>query len=206
VIKLEYQAWASPLAVGMTWGLIGTHTAPVWVGVACGLLVVFTSTIPGLVDPRYKGRMHPFAALVRYSAHLGHLLRAPTDRDRLDLSRGPTYCIEWCLLAGLVFALVLLKIPFIATGEAWLLGAAVTIGTASHFLTDLQTSVGVPVSAVYNWVFHGDPWRRHSLGWFDTDDATQGKFYAVPVLFFVSSVMGLAMLGVLNPLMTLLVG
>lgn len=208
MIRLEYWAWSSPWALGMLWILAGTNTTPLWVAVICGALVVLTSTWPGLVDPKYKGRLSPVAAfawLIRSTAHLGHLLRPPVDRNRLDLTRGPTYCVEWCLLAGLVVALLLLKIPFIA-GQAWWFGLAVTIGTVSHFLTDLPTPTGVPVSAVYNWAAHGDLWRRHSLGWFPSDDTADGKFYAVPALFFVDVLMGLAMVGWLVPITSWLCG
>lgn len=203
-MRLGHHATASPIGLGMAWAMVVTHAAPVVVAAGCAVLVVSTSTWPDLDHPRFKGRMHPGAALVRASGRLGYMMRTPADRQRGDVHRGPSHCVEWCVLVGLVVALVSLLVPPLAPW-AWWWGAAVAVGCASHILADLPTPSGVPVSAVYNYVVHREVWKRHSLRWFSTDSAGE-KFMAIPLLFAVSGVMVLAMVGVLGPVVSLLTG
>ena len=204
MIRLGYRAVAAPVGLGMAWAITAAGAASVPVAAGCAGLVVASSTWPGLVHSRFKGRMHPAAALVRGSAHLGYKVAAPEGRELTDLDRGPSYCIEWCVLAGLLVVLVASQIPPLAQW-AWWWGAAITVGTLSHVLADLPTPSGVPLSAVYNWVVHRDAWRRHSLGWFESDSAGE-HFLAVPILFLVTVIMAMAMVGWLSPVAGWLMG
>jgi membrane-bound metal-dependent hydrolase YbcI (DUF457 family) len=203
-MRLAYYAVAAPVALGTSWTVAATQSAPWPVAVAAGLLILASSTWPGLVDPRYKGRMNPAAALVRGSAHLGYMVRTPKDQDRSDLNRGPTYCVEWCAVVGVLVALLATLIPPLA-GWAWWWGAAAFLGCLAHVLADWATPTGVPLSVVWNYFRHGEMWRRHSLGWFTTDSAGD-MFLAVPALFVLTGVMGLAMLGWLSPVLRALTG
>jgi hypothetical protein len=204
MMKAGHYAVASPIAAGYGWTLLVVAVVPLPVAVVCAALVVRSSTWPDYDHPRFKGRMHPFAALVRGSARIGYAIRTDKDRDREDVHRGPSHCIEWCLLVGAVVALLALQIPPIAPWALWF-GAAVTVGCASHIVADLPTPSGVPVSAVYNYLAHGEVWKRHSLRWFSTDSAGE-KFLAIPAMYLLTGVMVLAMLGLLGPVVVLLTG
>lgn len=204
MMRLGHYATAAPVGLSVTWVMIVTAVAPAWVAVACGGLVVWTSTHNDLDHPRFKGRLHPGAAAVRASAWAGYQLRTPRDVERGDFHRGPSHCVEWCALYGLVVALLTLQIPPLAP-HAWWFGAAFAIGTATHIFADLPTPSGVPVSAIYNFLVHREVWRRHSLRWFSTDSAGE-RFLAIPTLFLVSTLMALQMLGLLGPLLTILTG
>lgn len=203
-MRVGYYAWAAPVALGATWAMSEAAGAPGPVSVGCGVLVLAASTWPGLVDARYKGRMHPGAALVRGTAALGYMVRTPKDRDRGDLDRGPTYCLEWCVLAGVAVALLAVCIPSMAEW-ALFLGGAAALGCAVHVVADLPTPTGVPMSLLWNVCRHGEVWRRHSLGWYATDSAGD-MFLAFPALFMLTGLMGLAMLGLLGPLVGALTG
>jgi hypothetical protein len=202
-MRLGHHATASPLGLGKAWAMVMLGV-PVLVAGACGLLVVLSSTWNDLDHPRFKGRMHPGAALVRGSGHLGYMIRTEKDKHRDDVHRGPSHCIEWCLLAGLMVVLVTSQIPPVA-GWCWWWGAAVFVGTASHIIADCPTPSGVPFSAVYNYVVHKEVWKRHSLHWFATDSAGE-KFLAVPILFLFTALMAMAMVGWLSPVLGWLTG
>ena len=135
---------------------------------------------------------------------MGYMIRTEADKHRADVHRGPSHCIEWCLLAGLLVTLVTSLVPPIAPW-CWWWGAAITVGTVSHILADLPTPSGVPVSATYNYVVHREVWKRHSLHWFATDSAGE-KFLAVPVLFLITVIMAMAMVGWLSPVAGWLMG
>jgi hypothetical protein len=204
MMRLAYFAASAPVGLGATWTLGWTELTPWPAAVAFGVLVVVSSTWPGLVHPRYKGRMHPGAALVRGTAHLGYMVRTTKDQDRSDLDRGPTYCVEWCLAAGLAVALLAMQIPWVA-GWAWLWGGAVALGCLVHVLVDWGTPTGVPGSVVWNLIRHGEVWRRHSLGWFTTDSGGD-MFLAFPAAFVLTGVMFLGMIGWLDPALRALLG
>lgn len=204
MMKLGHYAVAAPFGLGLAWGMVVVAQQPPAVAVACGAIVVRASTWPDYDHPRFKGRMHPFAALVRGSGHIGYALRTAQDKDRGDLHRGPSHCVEWCLLVGWLFAWLTAKIPFIDQWSWWW-GAAVAVGCATHIVADLPTPSGVPVSAIWNYFVHGEVWRRHSLGWFTTDSAGE-KFLAVPAMYLLTGVMALGMVGLLGPVVTILTG
>jgi len=125
----------------------------------------------------FKDRMHP-AFLARWSARWMYRIRTENDvvaRHKLvvdDLHRGPTHCIEWCLLVGAVFY-VLATLSVVLAPWAWWFFIAGFAGTASHVLLDWMTPAGVPFSMTYNylaWSFGGrkadrQVWRRHAAGW-----------------------------------------
>jgi membrane-bound metal-dependent hydrolase YbcI (DUF457 family) len=202
-MRLGHHATASPLGLGKAWSMVMLGV-PLPVAIACGALVVFSSTWNDLDHPRFKGRMHPGAALVRGSGHLGYMIRTEKDKHRDDVHRGPSHCIEWCLLAGLVVVLLTSQIPPIAPW-CWWWGAAVFVGTTSHIIADCPTPSGVPFSAVYNYLRHKEVWKRHSLHWFSTDSAGE-KFLAVPVMFLLTAIMAMGMVGWLSPVMGWLMG
>ena len=204
MMRLLYYAVTAPVAVGSAWAVSAAGLVPVPVEIAVAGLVVTSSTWPALVQPRYKGRMHPAAALARGSAYVGYMVRTPADKDRGDLDRGPSYCLEWCALVGLAVALLALQIPPIAAW-AWWFGGAVALGTAVHVLADWITPSGVPLSVVWNYLRHGEVWRRHSLN-LSSSDTAGDKFLAVPVLFALTAVLILARVGWLGPLVGALFG
>lgn len=203
-MAMGHYATASPVAVVYGWALHGAGAGAV-VALGGAALLVASSTWPDLDHPRLKGRMHPGAALVRGTGHLGYMLRTAKDQDRGDLHRGPSHCVEWCLLAGLAVALLVGQVPFLAGASAWWLGLAVALGTASHIVADLCTPSGVPVCATWNWLRHGEVWRRHSWGFFTTDSAGE-KFLAVPALFGLTGLIALGMVGLLGPVLSALTG
>jgi hypothetical protein len=204
VIKVGCYAVAAPFAVVLAWLTQAVADVPLLVTVFTAALVVGSSTWPGLAQSRYKGRLHPAAALVRGSAVLGYRFRTTQDQPRGDLDRGPTYCLEWCVLAGVAVGVVFALVPPLAGWAGWF-GAAVAVGCAAHVFIGLTTPTGAPVSAVWNWWRHGEVWARHSLGWCDTDSGGD-RALAVPALFLVTGVMVLGMVGWLGPLLGLLTG
>lgn len=204
MMKAGHYAVAAPPATGMAWGMVVLAEQPVWVALGCAVLLIRSCTWPDLDHPQFKGRMHPGAALVRGSGHLGYMLRTAKDKDRNDVHRGPSHCVEWCLIVGGVFGLLTAQVPFIAPWAVWW-GAAVAIGCVTHILADWPTPSGVPISAVYNWLVHGEVWRRHSLHWFSTDSAGE-KFLAVPALYLITAVMVMGMMGILGRVVQFLGG
>lgn len=192
------RAVAAPVALGMAWGLASSALVPVPVAIGMGVLTMLSCTWNNLDDPRWKGRMNPAAALVRGSARVGYMLRTERDQDRTEVYRGPSHCIEWCVLVAAVVALLTAQIPFLAPW-CWWWGGAVLVGCVLNVIADLPTPTGVPLSAFYNALVHRQVWKRHSLGWF-TSDTGGGNFLWVPVLGFVTLLMVLGMLGVLRPI------
>lgn len=200
MMRLGHYASATPVALGLAECTFLMH-APAMVMLAAPPVVVWTSTWNDLDHPRFKGHMHPGAALVRGTGHLGYrLFRTDKDKTRGDVHRGPSHCLEWCVLAGLLVAVALSLMPPMAGVALWF-GAAVTLGTASHVLADSLTPSGVPLSALYNYLRYREVWRRHAVGLFSTNSAAE-RFYVVPVLFLLSGVIGLAMLGLLSPIVS----
>lgn len=198
------RAAAAPVALGVGWGAAASAAVPIPVAVAMTGLVLFSCTWPNLDDPRWKGRMNPAAALVRGSARLGYMLRTEKDHDRSEMWRGPSHCIEWCVLVASVVTLLTAQIPFLAPW-CWWWGGAVLVGCVLNVIADLPTPTGVPLSAVYNWLVHREVWRRHSLGWF-TSDTGGGNFLVVPALGLITLLMVLGMLGVLRPIVAWMFG
>ena len=204
MMKPGHYATASPPALGLAWGMVEFFHVNILVAIACGVIVVRVSTWNDLDHPRFKGKMHPGAALVRGTAWVGYQWRTPRDKIREDFHRGPSHCVEWCLLAGLAVYLMALQIPWVADRAVWW-GLAVFVGTFSHILADWPTPSGVPFSCIYNRLVHGEVWHRHSLHWFRTDSAGE-KFIAIPILFALTGVMALAMVGMLDDVVRLLTG
>ncbi|MGH7743357.1 MAG: metal-dependent hydrolase [Candidatus Dormibacteria bacterium] len=203
MMKMGHYSSASPVAVGLAWvmALVG---APIVVALVCAGLVVWTSTSNDLDHPRFKDRMHPGAALVRGTGHLGYLIRTGADKHREDVHRGPSHCVEWCLLAGVAVGLLTALVPPLALWAVWW-GLAVALGTFSHVVADWTTPSGVPMCATWNYFRYGEVWRRHSLHWFATDSAGE-KYLMVPALFVVSGLMVLGMVGLLGRVVSLLTG
>lgn len=203
-MRAGHHAAAAPVALGYAYGahslggVSGLGTVPL------AVLVVAASTWNDLDHPRFRGKMHFGAALVRGSGRLGYLLRTPKDKARDDVHRGPSHCLEWCLLLGLLVTGLTWRAG-VSLGYAPWLGGAVALGTASHIAADVMTPSGVPVSALYSWLRHGEVWRRYSLGWFATDSGGE-RFLAVPIFYGITTVMGLAMVGALVPLLSALTG
>lgn len=204
MMRLGHHSVASPIGLGLGWVIAITGAAPVAVGAVCAALVVWSSTANDLDHPRFKGKMAPAAALVRASGRLGYMIRTKADQQREDVHRGPSHCVEWCALLGVLVWLVTAQVPPIAPWAMWW-GIAVGVGTGSHILADWPTPSGVPISAVYNYFVHGEVWKRHSLGWFSTNSGAE-RFWVVPIMFGVALVELLGMLGMLGPVVTLLTG
>lgn len=204
-----HRATAAPFALGYAWTLVGTDTVSAPLAIAAGALVIGSSTWPDLDHPRFKGRIGiaPFFAWVtRLFADVGYRIRTAEDVRREDYHRGPSHCLEWAVLLGAVVALLIGRaVPMLTGGAAWTIGAAVTIGCVSHVLADAMTPAGVPVSAIYNYLRHGEVWRRHSLGLFATDSCGEHMAWT-PAFYVVTGVMFLGMVGLLGPVATLLVG
>lgn len=203
-----HRATAAPFALGYAWTLAGTDAVPVPVAIAGGVLVIGSSTWSDLDHPRFKGRIGiaPFFAWVtRFFAALGYMIRTGEDVRREDYHRGPSHCLEWQVLLGAVITgLSAYTVPMLAP-FAWTLGIAVTLGGVSHVLADAMTPAGVPVSAIWNYMRHGEVWRRHSLGLFATDSCGEHMAWT-PAFYVVTGVMFLGMVGLLGPVASLLVG
>lgn len=205
VMGPAHRAIAAPFGLALTLTMDALDE-PMPIALAAGVVVVVTSKLPDGDHPMYKGKIsHPVAALVRGAARVGYAIRTENDRERTDLHRGPSHCVEFALLAGLVVALALSLVPFLAGSLAWWFGAAVTLGSLTHILGDVITPSGVPVCATYSYFVHGEVWRRYSLGLLRTDSGAE-RFILVPFTWIVSGVITAAWLGVLGPLVTLATG
>lgn len=134
------------------------------VHLALGLAVVGCAKWNDLDHPRLKGKRHPGAALVRLTARIGYRIRTPRDRFRTDLHRGPSHCLEWCVLAGVAVGLVAGQVPWLAPWAFWW-GLAIFLGTSSHVWIDALTPSGVPISALFNFFWYDEVWRRHAFAW-----------------------------------------
>lgn len=196
-MRRGHHAMAAPFAIGYAYGGAALEVVHPVVAVGGAVLVVWSSTWPDYDHPRFKGKFHPVAAAVRGSARLGYMIRTPHDRRREDQHRGPSHCLEWCLLLGLALLAPLLHLG-VPLGAAAFVAGAVTLGTASHIAGDVMTPSGVPLSALYNVLaYRGDQrqvWRRHALGWFVTDSASE-RIGAVPLLYLATLLEGLALVG-----------
>lgn len=154
----------------------------VLVHLALGGAVVGCAKWNDLDHPRFKGKRHPGAAFVRLTARFGYRIRTSRDRVRGDLHRGPSHCLEWCLLAGLATVRITAWVPWLAPW-AWWWGLAIFLGTSSHVWIDALTPSGVPLSALWNVVLglirdlregraqgtHVEVWRRHAFAWKTTE-------------------------------------
>lgn len=196
-MRLGHHAVASPIAISTAWveAVLGVN---IIMCLVCAGVIIYSSTWNDLDHPRFKGKYHPGAALVRGTGHLGYMLRTERDKDRDDVHRGPSHCIEWCILAGLTVGGTCAAMPPLAGWAVWV-GLAVFIGTTSHILADLPTPGGVPLCATYNYLRYREVWLRHSLHLFSTDSAGE-RFLAIPSMFAVSGLLLLAMLGWLAPI------
>lgn len=194
--------WTADALVGWIDRAIGTAIVPwaagllflvfeIVVHLALGLAVVGCAKWNDLDHPRFKGSRHPGAAFVRLTARLGYRIRTSRDRVRSDLHRGPSHCLEWCVLAGLATVRITAWVPWLAPW-AWWWGLAVFLGTSSHVWIDALTPSGVPVSPLWNVLAGamrdardrakalaaGEPapegtnvevWRRHAFAWKTTE-------------------------------------
>lgn len=196
-------ATAIPVALVAPGAMIYTDVAPMPVAVICGYLIVQCAPLPDWDHPNYKRRLHFGAWFVRLTATLGYMIRTAKDVDRADVHRGPSHCVEWCALMGLMVAGLLLQVPYTAQW-AWWFGGAVALGLATHILSDLPTPSGVPVSAIYNYFVHGEVWKRHAWGWFAT--GTAGEYRAVRVLHVLSALIFMGLIGVLDEVGAFMLG
>jgi hypothetical protein len=203
MMRQGHYAAAGPIATTSALGL-AAYGAPALIALACGALVMWSSTWNDLDHPRFKGKMHPGAALVRGTGRLGYLIRTDLDKQRGDVHRGPSHCVEWCLLVGAAFGALTLLIPM-AAPYAVFWASAIALGTFSHVLADSMTPSGVPLCATYNYFRYGEVWRRHTLNWFSTDSGAE-RFGAVPVLHLISALVFLYFVGLLEPIVGWLVG
>lgn len=198
-IKATHQAAAAPVTLGVYTlavsgggipvhfdfgpGLSGLATLAAWVTVVVlhsllGATAWGVSTWNDWDLDWYKDRLHP-AFLARWSARW--LYRIQTEHDAFarhklamdDLHRGPTHCLEWCLLVGAVFY-TLATLSVVLAPWAWWFALAAFAGTASHVLLDWMTPSGVPFSITWNylaWSFTAKRraervfWRRHAAAW-----------------------------------------
>lgn len=204
MITLGHRAVASPVGTGLAVGMVHGAGAPVPVALGCAALVVAASTWPDLADVRFKGRMHPGAALVRGSCHIGYRFHTKQDHIPMTVDEAPAHSLEWCLLAGVVVVLVSALIPPLAPW-CWWWGGAVTLGALTHVAADWPTPSGVTGSAVVNAVIYRQVWRQHTTGWFETDSGGD-KFLLVPVMFLVTGLMVLHIVGWLGPIARWMVG
>ena len=203
-MRQGHYAAASPISLAWAWVLV-LSGVNMFIALSCAGLLVWSSTWNDYDHPRFRGKMHPAAALVRGTGRLFYMVRTSRDQARTDVHRGPSHCVEWCLLlGGLVMGSLLAFVPPLAPWAVWI-GASVALGTISHVLADWMTPSGVPLSATYNVIAHREVWRRHSLNWFSTNTGAE-KFGAVPVLYLLSIMIMLAMVGLLGPLVGWLFG
>lgn len=170
---------------------VGPEVADVAVRVIFFVVAEATSTVNDWDHSRFRDRGHPGAAFARATARAMYRLHTSRDEARweylerrypdqepppIDLHRGPTHSIEWCLLvAG---ALAFLAAMFPPTAPTWwVIGLAVLLGTGGHVAIDSLTPAGVPGSMIYNYLRYGEVWRRHAVslrwhevGWHGVDD------------------------------------
>lgn len=161
-MRAGHQAGAAPCAVVAGWS---AWEVAGWVAGAFTVTAVMVScTTPDLDHPRFRGRVHPGAALVRTTARWAYRIRTDRDRERTDTHRGPSHSLEWCAVVGLLVAFLASRVPFLDP-YVWWLALGAFVGTASHVVMDAMTPSGVPVSAVFNYFRYGEVWRRHAFGW-----------------------------------------
>jgi hypothetical protein len=203
MMKQGHYSAASPVGLGTAWVmvLVGVNA---FIALCCAGIVVWSSTWNDLDHPRFKGKMHPAAALVRGTSRYLYQIRTEHDKVRGDVHRGPSHCIEWCAALGALVAIGTSYVPPLAPWSVWW-GTAVALGTFSHVLADTMTPTGVPFSAIFNYVVYREVWRRHTVNWFSTDSGAE-KFGAVPILYLLSIVIMLAMVGWLGPIVGWLIG
>lgn len=213
MMRQGHYSAASVPAVSFAWGLTIAHDrvpavvpspVPIFIALLCGVLIIWCSTWNDLDHPRFKGKMHPGAAAVRGTGRIFYMIRTDKDKHREDLHRGPSHCIEWCVLVGGLVVVLTSYLPPLAPW-AWLWGVSVFLGTFSHVLADSMTPSGVPLSAIYNYLRYDEVWRRHTLNWFSTDSGAE-HFGAVPLLYALTTLIVLAMFGALGPIFRWLVG
>lgn len=205
VMGPTHRAIAAPFGLALTFGMDALGE-PTPLCLAAGVVVIATSKVPDGDHSMYKGKItHPVAALCRGAARAGYAIRTERDVERADLHRGPTHCLEFAVLAGVAVALVLSLVPWLTGPAAWWLGMAVALGSATHVLGDVITPSGVPVSATYNYLRHGEVWRRSSLGLLRTDSGAE-RFLLVPFTWLASGIVVAAWLGVLLPALSLATG
>lgn len=198
----HYGVASIPAAAG-AWAMAVTEAAPPVVIGGCAALVVASSTYPDLDHNRFAKRWHPAAALVRWTARLVEAAtRTERDEPRDDAHRGFSHTVPGCLLFAAVFTLVTALAPPLAPWCLWW-GAAVFVGTLSHLAGDVITPSGVPI--LFPLARDGRRWKRYSLGLMYTDSGAE-HLIAVPLCWLVTGVMGLAMLGLLGPILAALTG
>lgn len=201
VMGPTHRAIAAPFGLALAAVMVSEPTV---VRIAAGVVVVATSKLPDLDHPRWSGRLRPDAALVRLSARLGYMIRTSRDEYREDLHRGPTHCVEWCLLVGALAAALSLRVPPLAPYALWW-GVAVAVGTGTHLLGDVITPSGIAVCATWNYFRHGAVWRRHSLNILYTDSGAE-HLLVLPLAWIATGVLALAWLGLFEPVLGALTG
>lgn len=197
-MRVTHQAAAAPVTMAVYAGAVATGDVSVdygpgflsWLAAAAVTLALHTllgflawslSTSNDWDHHRFRTRRHFGAAMTRPLARRGYRwLR--TEHDKMathkleidDLHRGPTHCLEWCVLVGLLFYAAAWASVMFAPWAFWF-GLAAFAGTASHVLLDWMTPSGVPLSITWNYVAWSatagrradrQVWRRHAAGWY----------------------------------------
>lgn len=200
MMRQGHYALASGPAVVLAAGMTGEPTA---VRIGCAVLVIASSTYPDLDHDRFSRRLHPGAALVRWMARLVEAsTRTQLDEPRTDAHRGFSHTVPGCLVFGGVFVALTAMVPPLAPW-CWWWGLAVTVGTLSHLAGDVITPSGIPI--LFPLVRDGRRWKRYSLRLVYTDSAAE-HLIVVPLLWAVTSVLSLGLLGLLGPALALLTG
>lgn len=168
VMKAAHRAGSLPFGAA----LIMEAPIPVPYRLGCAGVCYAVSTINDWDHPRLGLRWHPGGIAVRWTARIGYRIRTKRDIYREDLHRGPSHCIEWCALVGLLMAWLTAGMPGLIVGASsplapycWWFALAAFLGTASHVGLDWMTPSGVPFSAIYNYFRYGKVWRRHAAAW-----------------------------------------
>ena len=177
-------------------GVEGSVSEPVF-RIGFFVLALATSTVNDWDHSRFRDRWHPGAMFTRVTARALYRIHTSRDLDRweylarrfpdrepppIDLHRGPTHAVEWCLLVSGALAWGAAEFPPTSLVWSWALLAAL-LGTAGHVGIDALTPSGVPGSMVYNYLVHGEVWRRHAVslrwhavGWRGVDDGAPITF------------------------------
>jgi hypothetical protein len=168
VMKATHRAGSLPFGAA----IVMEVPAPIWARLGAAGVCYAVSTVNDWDHPRLGLRWHPGAIVVRWTARIGYRIRTRRDIPRLDLHRGPSHCIEWCALVGLLVTWLAAGAPGLIVGASpptapycWWFGFAAFLGTGSHVLLDWMTPAGVPFSAIYNWLRYDMVWRRHACAW-----------------------------------------
>ena len=98
MMKPGHLAASAPIGLSIGW-IAGT---PLLTTLQITALTMYSSIWCDWDHPRLKNREnHIGAAAIRGMCKYGYRCRTSSDKIRDDYHRGPTHCIEWCILIGL---------------------------------------------------------------------------------------------------------